>query len=189
MKDIFGEDTYTGKDKSSNGIVLDKIQIEILSESWRFCQPDKLTAYKENYKSFFPVHENSEDLLKAPSLDDIVGTFFIKKFSTKACFKRARSLHTQHLKEIERLAYQGQLAAKTGISISVYMQQALRALSQELKTGKPNLDLAVQTVRDVFAMSIKTLDQIGRSGAYNHIIRRKATIVDMGLENVKDVTK
>lgn len=189
LKDIFGEDACTGKDKSSNGIVLDKSQTEILSESWRSCQPDKMTAYKENYKSSVPIHEKSEDLLKVPSLDDIVETFLIKRFSTKACCKRARSLHTQHLREIERLAYQGQLAAKIGISISVYMQQALRVLLQELKTGKPNLDLAVQTVRDVFAMSTKTLDQIGRSGAYHHIIRRKATIVDMGLENIKDVAK
>ena len=60
---------------------------------------------------------------------------------------------------------------------------------QELKTGEPNLNLAVQTVRDVFAMRTKTLDQIGSSGAYDHIIRHKATIVDMGLENVKDVGK
>lgn len=41
----------------------------------------------------------------------------------------------------------------------------------------------------MLAMSTKTVDQIGRSGAYDHIIRRKATIVDMGLENIKDVAK
>ena len=35
----------------------------------------------------------------------------------------------------------------------------------------------------------KTLDQLGRTGAYSHIIRRKATIVDMGLDNVKDIAK
>lgn len=96
---------------------------EILSESWRSCQSDKLTAYKENYKSSFPIREKSEDLLKVPSLDDIVETFLIKRFSTKACFRRTRSLHTQHLREIERLAYQGQLAAKIGISITVYMHK------------------------------------------------------------------
>ena len=124
-------------------------------------------------------------MLTVPSLGDIVETLLIKRFSTKTCLKRARSLHTQHLKEIERLVYQGQLAAKIGISVSLYMQQALRILLQELKTGEPNLNLAVQTVRDVFAMRTKTLDQIGSSGAYDHIIRHKATIVDMGLENVK----
>ena len=40
LKDIFGEDACTGTDKSSNGIVLDKSQTEILSASWRSCQPD-----------------------------------------------------------------------------------------------------------------------------------------------------
>lgn len=189
LKEIFGQDACTGKDQNSLGIILDKSQMDILSESWRCSQPDKLTAYKENYKASFPVNEKSEELLKVPSLDDIVETFLIKRFSTKACFKRARSLHTTHLREIERLAYQAQLASKIGISINVYLQQALRVLLQELKTDKPNLDLAVQTVRDIFAMSTKTLDQIGRAGAYSHMIRRKATVVDMGLENVKDVAK
>ena len=59
----------------------------------------------------------------------------------------------------------------------------------ELKTENPNIDLAIQTVRDAFAMSTKTLDQLGRTGAYSHIIRRKATIVDMGLDSVKDIAK
>lgn len=189
LSDIFGEDARTGKSSDSSGIMLDKSQSDTLSQSWRTEQPDKLTAYKENYKSNFPLQEKTEEFLKIPSLDDIVETFLIKRFSTKACFKRARSLYTQHLKEIEKLAYQGQVAAKVGITVNLYMQQALRVLLEELKTDKPNIDLATQTVRDIFAMSTKTLDQLGRTGAFGHIIRRKATVVDMGLENVKDLYK
>lgn len=73
--------------------------------------------------------------------------------------------------------------------MNIYMQQALRVLLQELQTEKPNIDLSIQTVRDIFAMSTKILDQTGRCGAYDHMVRRKATIVDMGLENIKDVAK
>ena len=38
-------------------------------------------------------------------------------------------------------------------------------------------------------MSAKILDQLGRTGAYDHFICRKATVVDMGLDSVKDVAK
>ena len=50
------------------------------------------------------------------------------------------------------------------------MQKACRVLLQELKTDQPNLDLALQTVRDIFAVSTNTLDQIGRTDAFNHQI-------------------
>ena len=76
-----------------------------------------------------------------------------------------------------------------GISVNLYMQQALRVLLEELKTENPNIDLDIQMVRDAFAMSTKTLDQLGKTGAYSHIIQRKATIVDMGLDSVKDIAK
>ena len=72
--------------------------------------------------------------MKVPSFDDIVETFMIKRFSTKACFKRARCLQTHHLKEIEKLAYQAQVAAKLGITVNLYMQQALRVLLEKPKT-------------------------------------------------------
>ena len=38
-------------------------------------------------------------------------------------------------------------------------------------------------------MSTKVLDQLGRTGAYFHYIRRKATLVDIGLDTVTDVAK
>ena len=116
-------------------------------------------------------------------------TFLIKRHSTRAVFKRNRSLYTQHLKEIERLAFQGQTAARMGIIISLYSQQALALLLQELGSEKPNIDKTIQTVRDVFATSTKILDQFGRSGAFDHLIWRKSTLVDIGLDSVKDVAR
>ena len=38
-------------------------------------------------------------------------------------------------------------------------------------------------------MSSKVLDQIGRTGAFHHFIRRKALIIDMGLDNIKTVAR
>ena len=90
---------------------------------------------------------------------------------------------------MERLALQGQTAAPMGIIISLYEQRALASLLQELREENPNLDAAAQTVRDIFAMSTKVLNQLGRTGAYNHFIRRKATIMDKGVDSIKDVAK
>ena len=90
---------------------------------------------------------------------------------------------------MEKLAFKGQSSAHMGIVINLYIQQALAALLQQLQQDSPNLDSMTQTVRDSFAMSSKVLDQLGRTGAFHHYIRRKATILDMGLENVKDVAK
>lgn len=44
-----------------------------------------------------------------------------------------------------------------------------------LQEKEENVDRAIQTVRGIFAMLTKTLDQIFRAGAYHHIIIRKAT--------------
>ena len=62
----------------------------------------------------------------------------------KATFKQSRSLFTAHLKETERLRFQGQTAAHMGIIISLYEQRALVSLLQELREENPNLDAATQ---------------------------------------------
>ena len=186
---MFGDDACVRKADLSTGIVLDKTQSDILSQSWRISAPDKLTAYREAYKSSFPVHEKAEDILKVPSLDAIVEHFLIKKHSGKATFKHARTLFSHNWKDIEKLAFKGQSAAQMGIIITLYIQQALASLLQQLNQESPNLDSMTQTVRDSFAMSSKVLDQIGRTGAFHHFIRRKATINDMGLDSIKDVAR
>ena len=189
LLDLFGDDACVRKADLSTGIVLDKTQSDILSQSWRISAPDKLTAYREAYKSSFPVHETAEDILKVPSLDDIVEHFLIKKHSGKATFKHARTLFSHNWKDIEKLAFKGQSAAQMGIIITLYIQQALASLLQQLNQESPNLDSMTQTVRDSFAMSSKVLDQMGRTGAFHHFIRRKATINDMGLDSIKDVAR
>ena len=67
------------------------------------------------------------------------------------------------------------MASRMGMIMCCYSQQALGSLLDILQQKDINMDLAIQTVRDIFAISTKTLDQIARTGAFNHMVRRKAT--------------
>ena len=76
-----------------------------------------------------------------------------------------------------------------GIISVCYTQKGLGCLLNNLSGKSPNLDEAVQNVRDIFAMSTKSLDQMSRTGAFHHLIHRKATIADSGLHEFKDLQK
>ena len=86
-----------------------------------------------------------------------------------------KQLFTQPLKQIENLAFQGQVAACMGIISVLYLQNALASLSSSIKSDNTNPDI-LQSVNDIFAISMKSLDHFGRTGAFNHMImiRRKA---------------
>ena len=85
------------------------------------------------------------------------------------------------------MAYQGQMASRLGVISVCFMQQALGTLLNKMQSKDFNIDSAFQSVRDIFAISTKALDQVGRSGAFHHIARRKAAASDTGLNNLKDV--
>jgi hypothetical protein len=90
---------------------------------------------------------------------------------------------------IENIAYRGQQAAHMDISMHMYMQQGLAALIQTLQSDDVNTDRAIQQVRDIFAISTKSLDQFGRTGAFHHIIRRQLAMTDTGLYDLDDSTE
>ncbi|CAC5406870.1 unnamed protein product [Mytilus coruscus] len=71
------------------------------------------------------------------------------------------------------------------ISIS-YMQQALGTLLGNLENDNASEENC-QLVKDLFAMSTKSLDQMGRAGAFHHIIRRKCAATDAGINNLNDI--
>ena len=188
LKSLFGDDVKTKKETSSGGLILDKSQIDILSGSWRCKNPERLTAYNDEYRHSFPVHEKTSDILEVPSLDNMVPDLLVKKHGAKAYSVSQKSnLYNPCLKSLEKLAYQGQVAARMGIITTAYTQQALGNLLNTLSENEVNLDKSIQLVRDIFAMSTKSLDQVARAGAFHHLIRRKATLEDTGLNDIKEL--
>ena len=185
---LFGEEAGL-KQSSETGICLDQAQIDTLSKTWRCEHPERLSAFRDEYRSVFPVHDSSLQTLQVPSLDDLLEPMLSKRHGSKAvkAWGRNRTLATQPLKAIESVAFQGQSAARYGIIAVSYMQQALGSLLNKLQSDNFNIDSAIQSVRDIFAMSTKALDQVGRAGAFHHIVRRKAAASDTGLNNLRDV--
>ena len=186
LVDIFGVDAQASKSKTNDGLRLDESQKNILSESWHCSNPQKLTSYRESYRTSFPVEEESAALLQVPKLDDSVESLLVKKYGHKGAFGSAPSLYGSKFRSLEKVGYQGQMAARMGIVLLCYSQKALGSLLENLQSETPNIDKAIQTTRDIFAMSTKSLDQVAKSGAYHHVSRRKSAVYDTGLDEYKD---
>ena len=184
--DIFGEDAIAKKSEKKTGITLDKSQKEVLLGHWRAEKPNTITAFAEETKELFPVDEETEKFLQVPSLDELVGRCLVKRHGNKASFSKGKNLFSQPYKMLEKIAYRGQQASFLGIIINMYIQQGLGNLIEVLTADKPNLDKAIQQVRDIFAMSTKELDQVGRAGAFHHILRRQMCMTDTSLFQMED---
>ena len=154
LTEMFGEDAQT-KSVKVKGLFLDKTQIDILESTWHCKFPDKLSASRETSKQSFPVGKSAEDFLQVPILDELTERLLVKKHGYRAVFGNSRSLFSQPYKSIEKIAYQGQVAARLSVVCLCYTQQALGVLLSNLKRESPNLNKAVQNVRDIFAMSTK----------------------------------
>ena len=53
--------------------------MNILSQSYRSENPDKLTSFKDSNTYDFPVNKKCERYFQVPKLDDTVETLLIKK--------------------------------------------------------------------------------------------------------------
>lgn len=154
---------------------------------WRTETPNLITAFAEDTKESFPVDSENEKFLQVPTLDELVGRCLVKRHGQKASFsKSGKSLFTQPFKMLEKIAYRGQQAAYTGIIINMYMQQSLCKLIELLTNDNDISDRAIQQVRDIFAMSTKCLDQLGRTGAFHHILCRQMCMTDTTLYQLED---
>lgn len=192
LRDMFGEDATTKREEIQEGLIFDTSQLEILSSSWHIENPEQLTAYKDEYRVSFPLHESNKQVLNVPKFDSIVEQLVLEKHGKKSANTNTSQhvkLHSQPAKSIEKFAFQGQTASRMGVIVNAYIQQALGGLLAKLLCKDPNLDLITQMVRDIFAMSTKALDQVARAGAYHHVIRRKAGLMDTGLDEIPDVNK
>jgi len=188
---VFGADATVKKTKKQEGMSLDQSQKEVLESSYRCKVPGSVTAFSEDTIDMFPVDEESKNFLEVPSFDPLVESCLIKRHGQKASFakSKSKSLVTQPCKVVENLAYRGQQAARMGIIVNAYVQQGLADLMSTLQEDDFDKSKAVQEVKDVFAMSTKCLDQIGRTGAFHHIIRRSVTMTDTGLYELNDASK
>ncbi|CAC5400631.1 unnamed protein product [Mytilus coruscus] len=166
----FGEDAYTYRSKDKTGIILEQNQIDILKGEWRSDTPQKVTCFRDSYRQNFPVDPSCENYFNVPTFDIIVESLLVKRFGPKAAFGRVPCLFSKELIFLEKIAYQGQLAARMGLITSCYTQQALGILFDDLQSDTPNLDGAVQNVRDIFALSTKTFDQRSRTGSFHHMV-------------------
>ena len=184
--ELFGEDAITKKTEKKQGIELDISQKQVLQGHWRTDKPQNVTAFAEENQDLFNISEESEEWLKVPTLDDIAQSCLVKKYGPKAStLKNGTGLFSQPCKMAEKTAYRGQQAAFMGIKMNVYLQQNLSALLNTLEKDR-DVDAAITQVRDIFAISTKTLDQFGRTGAFHHIVRRQLTMSDTSLYELDD---
>ncbi|CAG2257755.1 unnamed protein product [Mytilus edulis] len=188
LSKLFKEDIPSESSDNSGGLIIDEAQVRILERSWRTKNPEKLTAFKDEYRSCFPVNDKSKSFLQVPSLDDLLEPMIRTVHGTNSVksWDKHKQLVTQPLKQIENLAYQGQVASRMGIISVLYMQQTLGTLLERVENENVS-DETCQMVKDLFAISTKSLDQVGRTGAFNHMIRRKAAATESGLNNLKDI--
>jgi hypothetical protein len=56
-----------------------------------------------------------------------------------------------------------------------------------LQDKKANIASAIKCVREIFAMSTKSLHQTARKGAFHQLISRRAAMADTGLQDVRDL--
>ncbi|CAC5406936.1 unnamed protein product [Mytilus coruscus] len=185
---IFKDDLPEDNSDKSVGLILDDSQVKILSYSWRTQHPERLSAYKDEYRSCFPVHEKSLPVLQVPSLDDMLEPM-IKRVHTNKTVKswdKQKQLFSQPVKQIEKLSYSGQVASRMGIISISYMQKVLGTLLGNLENDNASEENC-QIVKDLFAMSTKSLDQMGRTGAFHHMIRRKCAATDADINNLNDI--
>ena len=181
--ELFGQDAMVRQDVQSIGLGLDKAQIDALVNSYRSKEPNYLNAFSEDTFSLFPVDVESEKYIEVPSLDSLVDSILVKRYGEKASFdkNKKKALFSQPCKMIEKIAYKGQQSARLGLVIQMYLQQSLGNLLQFIKSEDFDKTKAEQQVKDIFAMSTKALDQVGRAGAFHHIIRRTVAMIDTAL--------
>lgn len=193
LYEIFGDDAKVSKNKTEQiGMAIDDSQKEVLLTSYRSSNPSYLTSYSEDVIDLFPVNKETEEFLQVPPIDPLIESCLIKRHGSKAAFSsskaRGKGLYTQPCKMVERIAYKGSHAARLGVIIQLYVQQSLGNLLQTIQSDFDKEKIEKQ-VKDIFSMTTKGLDQIGRAGAFHQIIRRTLSMTDTGLYDLSDSSK
>lgn len=96
----------------------------------------------------------------------MVESLLIKRHGARATFGKNQTLFTPANKTVEKVAFQGHTAACVSVISCAYIQQALGRLLKDVEEKPPKIYSTIQTVRDIFAMITKSLDQAGRCGTF-----------------------
>ena len=131
LSTTFTEDIPIDSDQSG-GLPLDESQTQLLENSWRSKTPERFTSFREDYRNCFPIHNNAVYSLQDPSLEEILEPMIRTLHGPTAVknWDKHKQLFTQPFKQIEKLAFQGQVAARMGIFSVLYLQNALASLSR-----------------------------------------------------------
>ena len=90
---------------------------------------------------------------------------------------------------IEKQAYSGQQSARMAMTMQIYVQQSLGNLMQAFKNDSVDKDFCGSQIQEIFSMSTKWLEQIGRTVAFHHIARRCCTMTGTALYSLSDQDK
>ncbi|CAG2212059.1 unnamed protein product [Mytilus edulis] len=140
--------TGTREKMARTGNKTNDSQVKILSYSWR-THPERLSAYKDEYRCVFPVLEKSLPVLPVPSLDDMLEPM-IKRVHTNKTTKswdKQKQLFSQPVKQIEKLAYSGQVA-RIGKSLEPKSGRA-RPLHHMIRRKCAATDAGVNNLNDI----------------------------------------
>ncbi|CAC5394217.1 unnamed protein product [Mytilus coruscus] len=108
-------------------------------------------------------------------MDNAVESLLMKGYGPRAAFGRVPSLFIKNLKSLERLAYQGQVAARMGLITTCYLQQASGNLLDNLQSDTPNLDSAIQNKTDRKQQLAEVLPDTKRVTLGSQLGKRKPT--------------
>ena len=67
-----------------DGICLNQAQINILEISWRCSNPERLSAFKDEYRQIFAIHESAQAMSQVPQLDDLLEPMLNKRHGNKS---------------------------------------------------------------------------------------------------------
>lgn len=186
--EMFGDDATVKKPVEKKGLMLDEAQVQVIENSFRCKEPNFLTAFSEENNDIFSVDSDSEKHFKVPSLDSLVDSCLTRRYGSKASFakNKGKVLYTQPCKLVDKIGFKGQHAARMGMVMTCYLQQSLAGLLEKVEADDFDKDSVVQHIKDTFSVSTKVLDQLGRTGAFHHIIRRAVAMTDTGLYDQQD---
>ncbi len=158
-----------GINDDSPRFVLDPAQKASLAVNLRAREPWKMKAVPTFRMRRFPVHDESEPLLRVPDLDPVI----IKAHQAKTVGLSASDalVLSRTGENLDRQLAQVQASLRSGILAACAVQQGLGKMKQ-LVDDKADPAITSSLLQETFEASQDILDQLGRASAMQHYNRR-----------------